>query len=627
MKKAFIFLFLFILTCHAYANIDTAIKNIPAPKQGQDAVLLYVNDSVFMESKDSETSNIEHAITIFNKSGREQFSDKIIDIDKNISELSLIKAGTFLKTGGFEPLEQKGINEVTPPSLTSALMYGKFISYVYSFSSSEPGNTLYYNYSLKSSIPEKYASGIYQIQGDTAVNQATFTLSIPMEETLKYKSTFKVEETKKDGRKIYTIKTPYTDKIKYETNMPSLEKIADYFIYSTANDWEEAVKVFKESMNKASLPDATVSEKAKDLTKNLKTDREKVLAITNFLNKNINDIPLPLGTGGFKINNASQVLKNGYGDSKDKTALFIAMLKACDIKAAPALVRSNLNDIIKEVPTINQFVGLFTCIHLADGSWGAVNVTDSETKTGFFNIYNDSQILVISDKCEITTLKPYENITNHTSGTITGILDENGTFKADIKVSASGIYDTALRTALKSLRAERLSMYYDRLGESFYTGTKVKAFSNSSPEDYFSDMDISISMESPEFAIKQGDFLIFNITPPPFSFVGIPYDTSAAIRQYDYILGSPKNLKYTFDIELPKGYEPVYMPQENIFKEGNVILSVNCKYDSKQNKISFSRELLTQDPLILKDKYQFLKKGIDTVSSPSSKLVLLKKVK
>lgn len=628
MKKLLVFIFLLIFTCNAYADINTELKNIPQPKPEQDAIFLYLNDSIFMESKDTKISTTEQAVTLFNKSGREQFSDKKVSIDKNLSELKLIKAGTFLKTGGFEPLEPKGINEVTPPNLVSASIYGKFTSYVYSFPMSEQGNTLYSNYSIKSTIPEKYLSGIYRVKGSTAVNKAIFTLSIPKEETLKYKSTFKVEETKKDDRKIYTIKTSYTDKIKPEVNMPSMEKIADYFIYSTAGNWESALKTFKDNIRAASLPDDdSIPKKAAELTKNLKTDREKVLAIARFLNRNISNISLPFGTGDFKINNAGKVLKNGYGDVKDKTALFIALLKACNIESEPALVRAEFNDIVEEVPTIRQFSVLFACIKLDDGSWGAIDVTSDLAKTGFLNVYKGSKMLLVGDKCEIIDLKPYENIANDTYGSITGVLDKNGTLNADIKVSGSGIYDTYLRTMLLPLRTERLSMFYDRLGESFYAGTKVKKFSNSSPDNYSEDMNISITSESSEFAIKQGDFFLLNITPPPLSFVGIPYDTSAATREYPYVLGSPKKLKYTFEVTIPKGYEPIYLPQENIFKEGNFLLSVTCKYDLKQNKILFSREMLTQDQSIPPESYPLLKKAVDTVSSPSSKLILLRKVK
>ena len=66
-------------------------------------------------------------------------------------------------------------------------------------------------------------------------------------------------------------------------------------------------------------------------------------------------VALEFGRGGIIPHNADSVLANGYGDCKDHTALFAAMLKAKGI--ASNLVILNATDIhtLAKVPTIAPF--------------------------------------------------------------------------------------------------------------------------------------------------------------------------------------------------------------------------------------------------------------------------------
>ncbi len=621
-----LFLFLIYAQVHA-AAIEGLIKNAPSAKPGQDALVVRRDSRVVHTAPGKSSTETQFAVKIFNKAGREKFSDIPIFIDKKMSEFTLLKAGTFLKNGSFEPLEDKGINEVTTPALSQSLMYGDFVNKVYSFSSAEPGNTLYMNYREEDRLEEGYLSGLYCAKESTDIAGTNFTVSIPSSETLKWKSGYKVDYSEKDGYKNYSVESGYTGKIVPEPNMPSREELFDCFLYTTARDWKHAVGFFRDYIMDAAIADATVKAKALQLTNEAKTDEDKILSITKFINKDINDIALSLGLGSYKPNQAAVVLKNGYGDQKDKTVLFIAMLKACNIESRPALLKSNYAPIQMDVPTIQQFTDVVPAVRNSNGSWGIIDTAMSVNRTGYINIRSNSKMLLLDDNISLLPQTPYIKIPDKCTGTISGVLDNKGNLKASIDLQASGLYDRQARGQLLGLKNQTLAMYYDSIADGFYTGTSVRSYKNTDPENYSKDIDISMNIDSSDFAVTQGDFMMLNITPPPFRFAGIPYNTSAPSRTWPYVLGSDKFLEYTFKIKLPAGYEPIYMPETKEFRDAYGTFNIVCDYNAKENMLTFTRRMEIKTGVIPADKYQSLKTAVETISNQSSKLVLLSKVK
>ncbi|MGA2051649.1 MAG: transglutaminase domain-containing protein, partial [Terracidiphilus sp.] len=78
---------------------------------------------------------------------------------------------------------------------------------------------------------------------------------------------------------------------------------------------------------------------AHELTKNSKTDLERIEALYNFAAKRIRYMSLvSFGIGGSEPRSASETLHNAYGDCKDKTALLEALLEAEGLHASSVLI-------------------------------------------------------------------------------------------------------------------------------------------------------------------------------------------------------------------------------------------------------------------------------------------------
>ena len=79
-----------------------------------------------------------------------------------------------------------------------------------------------------------------------------------------------------------------------------------------------------------------VTELAKEITKEKKTEIDKIQAIIQFVRSNIHFSALTLNETANQFRSTSEVIKTAYGTEAEKVALLNALLNASDIKASPA---------------------------------------------------------------------------------------------------------------------------------------------------------------------------------------------------------------------------------------------------------------------------------------------------
>jgi Domain of Unknown Function with PDB structure (DUF3857) len=86
-------------------------------------------------------------------------------------------------------------------------------------------------------------------------------------------------------------------------------------------------------------PEVTPEVKAKalEVTTQAKTDRERLEAIYDFVSQKIRTVELPIGSTGFSVRSAAEVLSSGYATAEDKFVLFAGLTHALSLRARAAL--------------------------------------------------------------------------------------------------------------------------------------------------------------------------------------------------------------------------------------------------------------------------------------------------
>jgi hypothetical protein len=111
-------------------------------------------------------------------------------------------------------------------------------------------------------------------------------------------------------------------------------------IVSTFRNYEEMGAAYALGAAGKSRVTPAIQALADSITKDIPDRRGQAEAISHWVKKNIRYVNVTLGVGRVVPNEASEVLRNRYGDCKDHTTLMLALLAAKDIVAEPVLINS-----------------------------------------------------------------------------------------------------------------------------------------------------------------------------------------------------------------------------------------------------------------------------------------------
>jgi hypothetical protein len=138
-----------------------------------------------------------------------------------------------------------------------------------------------------------------------------------------------------------------------ENNMPDWVIPYKYFMLSSLKSWKDvnlwAQKVF--ALDKEPLLDPVFDE----IFKGDEMMRDKINKIINYVQDDIRYMGIESGIGSIKPFPPEQVVKQRFGDCKDKSLLLVSLLKQIGIeKAYPVLVNVNLQDDVDNHFPSNQ---------------------------------------------------------------------------------------------------------------------------------------------------------------------------------------------------------------------------------------------------------------------------------
>ena len=97
-----------------------------------------------------------------------------------------------------------------------------------------------------------------------------------------------------------------------------------------------------------------LQRRADAITAGIADRREQARALYEWVSTHIRYVALYLATGGVEPHDAETVLDNGYGDCKDHTVLFEALLKAKGIESHPVLLNLGAAYTLSGPPTMAQ---------------------------------------------------------------------------------------------------------------------------------------------------------------------------------------------------------------------------------------------------------------------------------
>ena len=157
-----------------------------------------------------------------------------------------------------------------------------------------------------------------------------------------------------NGRSRWLFTKENLPKIDFEPVMDQFGS-APRFALTTFPKAEDLGRAFWEVVKSKSVVTPEIQALADEVTNGSTIPSEQASLIYEWVNKNIRYLSVVLDKGGLVPHDASEVVKNGYGDCKDYTVLIHTLLKAKGIESSPVLIRSELGNWFPAVPTVEYF--------------------------------------------------------------------------------------------------------------------------------------------------------------------------------------------------------------------------------------------------------------------------------
>ena len=223
-------------------------------------------------------------------------------------------------------------------------------------------------------------------------------------------------------------------------------------VITSLHSWEDFLAWSRRMMNRALVLDDAAKAKTAQLLQGAASDREKIRRIYDYLNS-LRYVTTPLGAAAFRPQTAGMMMRNGFGDCKDKASALAAMCAYAGIRAERVLVNRGgnidpdfpswqFNHMINYIPSLNLWLdatdGLSPFGDLPPGDHGTSGLSLDAGSVRFRKVKTASKMSRFVRKIE---------------------KKENGI--VEVQTGRSGIFDYAFQAARNTLGSSFLSSLAD----------------------------------------------------------------------------------------------------------------------------------------------------------------------
>jgi tetratricopeptide (TPR) repeat protein len=378
-------------------------------------------------------------------------------------------------------------------------------------------------------------------------------ISVPKDRPVKIHSRGTSPRVIEEGnRRIYRFETSH---LKMESEKERREAAFDGtpspdVLISSFAGWDE-VAAWYDSLQKSRLSiTPEIRAKAEELTRDKKTDNEKIHAIYDYVSTQFRYIGISLGQGHYAPHPASEVLGNGFGDCKDKHTLFAALLSAVGVDAYPVLIGSSIR-LEPEVPAPALFDHVITAIPQGN-SFLLLDTTPGAAPYGLLSssLRDKLALAVLNGKSLLLKTPADPPFRAFQRFTMNATLDGDGTLEGKARLEVRGDDELSLRLAFRNTAQPQWKDLVQGISATLGFAGTVDNISVAVPDDTSSPFWFTYSYHRPEY----GDWPNHRISLP-FPRLGLPQLSKEDVASPAALpLGALQEITYEVRVSLPSGF-------------------------------------------------------------------------
>lgn len=390
-------------------------------------------------------------------------------------------------------------------------------------------------------------------------------------------------------------------------------------VHRVFSDWVDVSRWASSLQDPQVIVDDNIAAKARELTANAATELDKIRAIGTYV-QNLQYISIDIGKGygnGYKPRPSTTVLGRGYGDCKDKANLMRALLRALKIDAYPIAIYSGDPTFVREQwPSPSQFNHCIIAVKVSDetktptiianeklGRLLIFDATDPYTPVGDLPRYLQGSygMVAAGDNGGLMKMPVTPPETDEVDRTIDVKLGSMGEIQGSLVERSSGQESTMMRAMVRGLAASDFKKSLEAWLTGGATGANMDTM-QTKDADNRSSFSLNISFSAPRYAqLMQNKLLVFK---PVIVNRLRGSSLTEPTRQNPIQIGGYV-MKETVSFTLPSEFAIDELPDPVELKSS--FGSYWTKYEVKDNKLNFTRELKLTRTTLSVDKYAMAK--------------------
>lgn len=629
---------------------------------GVNAVVLWEVEVLNINEDVSSVYSTRRVVKILNEGGH-KFGGVSIPYMRGNDDITLHHARTIVPNGQVFELDQRKIVKDIPPP--SAVERGLFVdARLMHFKMPKMSDNCIIDYAYSSKNRGHIMRGEFwrqvYFQTSAPVQYYRFTVHMPKKKTLYYQIKGPQIEpviTESNYTRTYTFEVRDVPPLHQEVFMPAIEDLAYNISISSIDSWEMLVEWYATLIREQDYITPEIEEKTKALLKGAWTRKEKIKRLYEYVTANINYVGIELGIWAIKPHPAPLILKEKYGDCKDKTTLLSTMLAATGIKSYPVLISAGASrSVVRGIPSLAYFNHMILAVEENDDDANLIWL-DSTVETCAFGDFptsnQDRWALIINpdflmkdisaqsrfhadqhsfkhregehETSERMTSRLFRFAKSPTSPpeqnlkrTITQIqVEGNLSVESVQEITVTGEFNTKLRSRLRHLRPdERAKFLHDYL--ELDNRATLDSFEISDFGTIGERLKISLKWRCSDYLFAIGRQFVLKLP-----VVKHPYESllSEQKRAYPVVLGKALTLEDEITVNLASQFVGDSIPENRELH--NSIGSVQINYTKSKRKLTMKQILRLQQPRVEVDQVPALKELVRLASNKGTKHMVL----
>jgi len=382
-------------------------------------------------------------------------------------------------------------------------------------------------------------------------------ISVPKDRTVKIHSPGVKPEISEDAdRRTYAFQSANVTKHPDPDRWQAAAEGAPYpdVEVSSFSSWDQ-VAAWYASLQKPRVEiTPEIHAKAEQLTRDKKTEDEKIRAIYDFVSLKFRYIGISLGQGRYMPHAAADVLANGFGDCKDKHTLFAALLQAVGVNSYPVLIHSSIK-LDPDVPTPAIFDHLITAIPQGNKFlWLDTTPGPAPFAMLTLPLRGKLALIVLDGNKGLLTKTPEDTpFPSYERFTMKAKLGDDDVLDGTARLESRGDAELIFRLAFRNTPQSKWNDLMQSVSAGMGFGGTVDDVAAASPDDTSAPFWITYKYHRPEYGDWPNHQIIL-----PFPRMGLaPLSAEEEKSPGVMFLGSVHDISYEISMTLPEHFTPV----------------------------------------------------------------------